>query len=39
MAGTVVAIDIRMAAALAPSVEGVAEFCRSQGISRQSYYR
>jgi transposase InsO family protein len=39
MAGTVVAMDVRMAAALAQGVDDVAGFCRAQGISRQSYYK
>ncbi|HEY3716688.1 MAG TPA: leucine zipper domain-containing protein, partial [Jatrophihabitantaceae bacterium] len=39
MAGSVVAVDVRMAAALAQGVGDVAEFCRGQGISRQSYYK
>jgi transposase InsO family protein len=39
MAGTVVAMDVRMAAALAQGVDDVAVFCRAQGISRQTYYK
>lgn len=39
MAGRVVAMDVRMAAALAQGVDDVAAFCRAQGISRQSYYK
>jgi transposase InsO family protein len=39
MAGTVVAMDVRMAAALAQGVDDVAAFCRAQGISRESYYK
>src|SRR3954453_23299392 len=39
MAGTVVAMDVRMAAALAQGVDDVASFCRAQSISRQSYYK
>jgi transposase InsO family protein len=39
MAGMVVAMDVRMAAALAQGVGDVAGFCRAQGISRQSYYK
>jgi len=39
MAGSVVAMDVRMAAALAQGVDDVAAFCRAQGISRQSYYK
>jgi transposase InsO family protein len=39
MAGMVVAMDVRMAAALAHGVDDVAAFCRAQGISRQSYYK
>jgi transposase InsO family protein/transposase-like protein len=39
MVGTVVAMDVRMAAALAQGVDDVAAFCRAQGISRQSYYK
>ena len=38
MAGSVVAMDVRMAAALEQGVDDVAAFCRAQGISRQSYY-
>ena len=32
-------MDIRMAAALAGQVENVAEFCREQKISRQTFYK
>jgi transposase InsO family protein len=39
MAGTVVAMDVRMAAALPDGVGDVAAFCRAQGISRESYYK
>jgi len=39
MGGTVVAMDVRMAAGLAQGVDDVAAFCRAQGISRQSYYK
>ena len=39
MAGSVVAMDVRMAAALEQGVDDVAAFCRAQGISRQSYYK
>lgn len=39
MAGMVVGMDVRMAAALAQGVDDVAAFCRAQGISRQSYYK
>src|SRR5438132_13285800 len=39
MAGTVVAMDVRMAAALAQGVDDVAAFCRAQNISRQTYYK
>jgi transposase InsO family protein len=39
MAGSVVAMDVRMAAALAQGVDDVAGFCRAQGISRQTYYK
>ena len=39
MAGMVVAMDVRMAAALAQGVDDVAAFCRAQSISRQSYYK
>jgi transposase InsO family protein len=39
MAWKVTAMDVRMAAALARGVDGVAVFCRAQGISRQTYYK
>jgi transposase InsO family protein len=39
MAWKVTAMDVRMAAALAQGVEDVAEFCRAQNISRQTYYK
>src|ERR1700710_2320129 len=39
MARSVVAMDVRMAAALAQGVDDVAAFCRAQGISRESYYK
>lgn len=39
MAGSVVAMDVRMAAALEQGVDDVAAFCRAQGISRESYYK
>ena len=39
MAGSVVAMDVRMAAALAQGVDDVAAFCRAQSISRQTYYK
>jgi transposase InsO family protein len=32
-------MDVRMAAALAQGVDDVAEFCRAQGISRETYYK
>lgn len=39
MVWKVTAMDVRMAAALAQGVGDVAEFCRVQGISRQTYYK
>lgn len=39
MARKVTAMDVRMAAALAQGVDDVAEFCRAQGISRETYYK
>ena len=39
MAGSVVAMDVRMAAGLPDGVGDVAAFCRAQGISRQTYYK
>lgn len=33
------AMDIRMAAALAGQIENVAEFCRQEQISRQTFYK
>ena len=39
MAQKVTAMDIRMAAALADGVENVAQFCRGEGISRQTFYK
>jgi transposase InsO family protein len=39
MAQKVTAMDIRAAAALAGHVENVAEFCRRQQISRQTFYK
>jgi transposase InsO family protein len=39
MAQKVTAMDIRMAAALAGQVENVAEFCRREQISRQTFYK
>jgi len=37
MAWKVTAMDARMAAALAQGIDGVAAFCKAQGISRQTY--
>jgi transposase InsO family protein len=39
MAQKVTAMDIRMAAALAAQVDNVAEFCRREQISRQTFYK
>ena len=39
MAQKVTAMDIRMAAALAGQVENVAEFCRQERVSRQTFYK
>jgi transposase InsO family protein len=39
MAWKVTAMDVRMAAALPDGVDGVAAFCRAQGISRQTFYK
>ena len=39
MAQKVTAMDIRMAAALAGQVDNVAEFCRREHISRQTFYK
>jgi transposase InsO family protein len=39
MAWMVTAMDVRMAAALPEGVGSVAEFCRAQSISRQTYYK
>jgi transposase InsO family protein len=39
MARKVTAMDVRMAAALAQGVDDVAQFCRAQGISRETYYK
>ena len=39
MAQKVTAMDIRSATALAGHVENVAEFCRRQQISRQTFYK
>src|SRR5437016_2020633 len=39
MAWKVTAMDVRMAAALPAGVGSVAQFCRDQGISRQTYYK
>lgn len=39
MAQKVTAMDIRMAAALAGQIENVAEFCRQEQISRQTFYK
>jgi transposase InsO family protein len=39
MAQKVTAMDIRMAAALAGQVQNVSEFCRREGVSRQTFYK
>ena len=39
MAQKVAAMDVRMAASLARGPENVAEFCRSAGISRPTFYK
>ena len=39
MARKVTGMDVRMAAALDQGVDDVAEFCRAQGISRETYYK
>src|SRR5438094_5319249 len=39
MTGTVAAMDVRMATALAGAVPNVAAFCRVQGISRKTFYK
>lgn len=39
MAQKVTAMDIRMAAALAGQVDNVADFCRREQISRQTFYK
>ena len=39
MAGSVVPMDVRMAAALAGGVANVAVFCQRQGISRKTFYK
>lgn len=39
MAQKVTAMDIRMAAALAGQIENVAEFCRREQISRETFYK
>jgi transposase InsO family protein len=39
MAQKVTAMDIRMAAALAGKIENVAEFCRQEQISRETFYK
>jgi transposase InsO family protein len=39
MAQKVTAMDIRMAAALAGQIDNVAEFCRREQISRQTFYK
>lgn len=39
MTGTVAAMDVRMAAAMAGAVGNVADFCRRQSISRTTYYK
>ena len=39
MAGSVIAMDVRMAAALVQGVDDVAAFCRAQNISRETYYK
>lgn len=39
MAGTVAAMDVRMATALAGAVGNVSAFCAEQQISRQRFYK
>ncbi|ANE79492.1 integrase [Mycobacterium adipatum] len=39
MAQKVTAMDIRMAAALAGQIDNVAEFCRRENISRETFYK
>ncbi|MCR5977966.1 helix-turn-helix domain-containing protein, partial [Gordonia jinghuaiqii] len=39
MAQKVTAMDVRAATALAGGIENVAEFCREQNISRQTFYK
>jgi transposase InsO family protein len=39
MAQKVTAMDLRMAAALAGQIDNVAEFCRHERISRQTFYK
>jgi transposase InsO family protein len=39
MAGTVTAVDVRMASACAGAVGNVAAFCRERGISRKTFYK
>lgn len=39
MAGTVAAMDVRMATALSGAVGNVAAFCRAQGVSRKTFYK
>jgi transposase InsO family protein len=39
MAQKVTAMDIRMAAALAGQIDNVAQFCRDNGISRETFYK
>jgi transposase InsO family protein len=39
MAQKVTAMDIRMAAGLAGQIDNVAEFCRREGISRETFYK
>src|SRR5215218_2793454 len=39
MAQRVTAMDIRMAAALAGQIDNVAQYCRDNGISRETFYK
>jgi transposase InsO family protein len=39
MAQKVTAMDVRMAAALAGHIDNVAQFCRDNGISRETFYK
>jgi transposase InsO family protein len=39
MAGTVAAMDVRMAAALSGVIANVTAFCEAQGVSRKTFYK